>query len=142
MESSIAKTPVKLTKANELEFFNKPEIKPGTVFNYSMSFMPDCIKALAENHGVEVEYCPPKTKEYEKYGCMAMKVVSMGEEARIRRAAKKMMEEEIKKMSLNVHLNTDNLFGESSLNIKVSLTYNGKTILEDETSESINITIS
>lgn len=104
--------------------------------------MPDCIKNLAEKHGVEVEYCPQKTKEYEKYGCMTMKVISVGEEARIRKTAKKMMEEEIKKMSLNVHLNTDNSFGESSLNIKVSLTYNGETILEDQTSESINITVS
>lgn len=141
-KKSVAKKIPKLTKANEDMFFLREEIKEGFVFNYSESYFPDCIREIAEKHDIELKYCPPRTKEYEDYGCMTMKVVSMGEEARIRKAAKKMLNEEINNLDLHVSVNTTNHYGESSLNVKVSISYKDKVILEDECSESLNISIS
>lgn len=52
----------------------------GDIFTYDgdCGFDYHSVKKLAGFHGVEVEYCPPRTEEYKRHGCFTCRVASIG----------------------------------------------------------------
>jgi len=54
------------------KFFDKLQV--GDVFTYSDGYCLDEVKKMARRRGVTLLYCPPKSEEYIKHGCMTVKV--------------------------------------------------------------------
>lgn len=68
----------KLTEKNKNVFFNHlTNLEVGVVFTYSQSFLYRDVQKLAFEKGVIIEYCPPESEEYKKFGCFVCKIVAV-----------------------------------------------------------------